>query len=59
VELTGPESAVYLYLEVAEHDGDLGAGDGQDDEHQQQEAEHVVVLVHPDAVQAGQGTGKG
>jgi len=34
-------------LEVAEHDGDLGAGDEQDDKHQAQEAEEVVELVQP------------
>ena len=34
-------------LEVAEHDGDLCAGDDQDDEHQAQEAEQVVELVKP------------
>lgn len=34
-------------LEVAEHDGDLRAGDDQDDEHQAQEAEQVVELVKP------------
>ena len=34
-------------LEIAEHDGDLGTGDEQDDEHQAQEAEEVVELVQP------------
>ena len=35
-------------LEVGEHDADLAAADGQDDVHQEQEAEHVVELVLPD-----------
>jgi hypothetical protein len=35
-------------LEVIEHDGDLRAGQAQDDVHEQEESEYVVVLVHPD-----------
>ena len=34
-------------LEVAEEDGNLGAGNDKDDEDQEEEAEDVVVLVHP------------
>ena len=35
-------------LEVAHDNGDLRAGDQQDDEHQEEEAEHVVELMLPD-----------
>lgn len=38
-------------MEVAEEDGGLRAGDHQDEEHQEQEAEHVVGLGGPDGVQ--------
>ena len=38
-------------LEVAEDDGDLGAGDDEDDEHEAEEAEEVVELVQPHAGQ--------
>ena len=38
-------------LEVAEDDGDLGAGDDEDDEDEAQEAEEVVELVQPHAGQ--------
>lgn len=34
-------------LEIAEHDGDLCAGDDQDDVHEAEEAEEVVELVQP------------
>ena len=34
-------------LEVDEHHRDLGARRYKDEEHEQREAEHVVVLVHP------------
>ena len=38
-------------LEVAQDDGDLCAGDDQDDKHQAQEPEEVVELVQPHAGQ--------
>jgi len=33
-------------LEVAEHDRHLGAGDDEDEQHQREEAEHVVEALH-------------
>ena len=38
-------------VEVAEENCGLGAGDDQDDEHEEEEAVHVVDLAAPDAVQ--------
>ena len=38
-------------MEVAEQDGGLGAGDAEDHEHKEEEAEHVVGLGGPDGVQ--------
>lgn len=38
-------------MEVAEEHGGLRAGDHQDEEHQEQEAEHVIGLGGPDGVQ--------
>ena len=38
-------------MEVAEENCGLGAGDDQDDEHEEEEAVHVVDLAAPDAVQ--------
>lgn len=38
-------------VEVAEEDGGLGAGDDQDDVHQEQEPVHVVNLRGPDGVE--------
>jgi hypothetical protein len=35
-------------LEVAHDDRDLGAGDREDDKHQEEETEQVVELVQPD-----------
>lgn len=37
-------------LEINHHDADLGAGDHQDDEDQEQEAEEVIKLVLPDGL---------
>ena len=38
-------------MEVAEENCGLGACDDQDDEHEEEEAVHVVDLAAPDAVQ--------
>lgn len=38
-------------LEIAKHDGDLGAGHYQDHKDEEQEPEDVVELVHPDRCQ--------
>ena len=38
-------------MEVAKENCGLGAGDDQDDEHEEEEAVHVVDLAAPDAVQ--------
>ena len=38
-------------MEVAEENCGLRAGDDQDDEHEEEEAVHVVDLTAPDAVQ--------
>jgi hypothetical protein len=38
-------------MEIAEQYGRLAAGDNENDEHQEQEPEHIVHLVRPDAVQ--------
>lgn len=38
-------------LEVAEHHGDVGASHDQDDEHQHEETEDVVVVAHPQGLQ--------
>ena len=38
-------------MKVAEEDGGLGAGDDQNDEHEEEEPVHVVDLTGPDAVQ--------
>lgn len=38
-------------LEVAEHHGDVCASHDQDDEHQHQETENVVVVTHPQRLQ--------
>lgn len=38
-------------MEVAEQDRRFWAGDDQDQEHQEQETEHVIHLVRPQRVQ--------
>jgi hypothetical protein len=40
---------VYLtaQLEVAEHDGDLGARDDEDGKHEREETEDVIELMQP------------
>lgn len=38
-------------LEVAEHHGDVCASHDQDDEHQHQETENVIVATHPQGLQ--------
>lgn len=48
---SSPVVVLSTELEVAEHHGDISAGNDQDDENQQQEAEHVVVIPHPDGLQ--------
>ena len=34
-------------MEITEEDGGLGAGDNEDDEHEEQETKHVVHLMGP------------
>ena len=48
VVVVGGMTHLAAELEVTHHDGDLCAGDGQDDEHQEEEPEQVVELVQPD-----------
>lgn len=38
-------------LEIAEHHGDVCTGDDEYDEHQEQEAEDIVVVAHPEGLQ--------
>ena len=42
-----PAVVLAAELEVAQHNGDLRAGDNQDHKHQAKEAEEVVELVEP------------
>lgn len=46
-----PVVVLCTQVEIAEEDGGFGTRDDQNDEHQEQEAEHVVHLVGPDTVQ--------
>lgn len=38
-------------MEIAEKDGGLGAGNDQDDEHEEQESIHIIDLTGPNAVE--------